>query len=428
MTLDPADQPSVPPMTIPPPGALIDGTYRVLSSLGEGGMGAVLLAHDENLDRRVAIKVIRPAHLHNGGAVSRFLSEARAMARVHHPNVVQIFAFGSTSGAPYLVMEYVPGKTLETWFRENIAKGPLPVDTVLGMLDPICRGVEAIHRGGTVHRDLKPGNVLVGPAFRLAVTDFGLARLFGQPLRPRAFFVSGTPAYMAPELSSETMPDGRYASRADVYSLGVIAFELLTGRLPFVASTLVEMVQLHTHAKVPLASAVRTDLPAALDDVLVAALAKNPAERTPTAEALRLALQGASTRPAKIRRALVADDDPGYRDLVTRILARAFPGCVVESVPDGTMALASVDRATPDLAVIDLDMPGLNGIELTASIRARAAGAAVPIICATGVSSGSDWDLLQTLGVDGIVTKPFDPAQLVTLARALVGSSGRTHA
>jgi serine/threonine-protein kinase len=178
------------------PGGVIGDLYRILGPLGSGGMGVVLLAEDTRLTRRVAVKLVSPK-ARTERALDRFVDEARAMARVNHPNVVSIFAFGRHGGLPYFVMEYVQGETLSYWRRQQTIAPPL--DKVMPIIDQLCRGVEAIHRSGTVHGDIKPSNVLIETTGRVAVADLGLSRTWsksptGVPLR-----VVGTPAYMAPE-------------------------------------------------------------------------------------------------------------------------------------------------------------------------------------------------------------------------------------
>ena len=193
-------------------------------------MGVVMLAWDERLERDVAIKLITPGQM-NALARERFLFEARAMARVRHENVVEIYALGETNGAPFFVMEYVPGTTLANWLDDGILDDCLPaIDESLGYLDQICRGVSAIHASGSVHGDLKPANILLGPTSRVAVADMGLSRVLdadGSSDHPLA----GTPAYIAPEFAQTNLPPDM-VSRGDVYALGVIAYEMLTGEPP----------------------------------------------------------------------------------------------------------------------------------------------------------------------------------------------------
>lgn len=401
----------------PAEGALVDGTYRVRGMLGEGGMGVVLLAHDERLQRDVAIKLIRP-ELAEAAHRARFLEEARAMARVRHPNVVEIHAFGELDGAPYFVMEYVAGSDLETFLAKR--GGLLSPGEAHSVLLQLCRGVEAIHASGAVHRDLKASNVLVGDGFRVVIADLGLARtLDGAPVEGAV--VSGTPAYMAPEiivgraLSAEQLP------LADVYSLGVIAYEVLAGQLPFHGDIPQVLRSQITDPPPPLS---RRDLPAGYERAVFEALAKEPEVRTPSATALRRALEaawsGAHTPAGARMRLLVVDDEPGFRSLIAATLAKAYPNAVVEGASDGEAGLDAALAHPPALVVTDLDMPRMNGVELTAALRADPRTAVVPIVVATGVGGATDWRVLSALGADGFMVKPFDPAALVSLVENLL--------
>lgn len=399
----------------PAEGALVDGTYRVRGMLGEGGMGVVLLAHDERLQRDVAIKLIRP-ELAEAAHRARFLEEARAMARVRHPNVVEIHAFGELDGAPYFVMEYVAGSDLETFLAKR--GGLLSPGEAHSVLLQLCRGVEAIHASGAVHRDLKASNVLVGDGFRVVIADLGLARtLDGAPVEGAV--VSGTPAYMAPEiivgraLSAEQLP------LADVYSLGVIAYEVLAGELPFTGDIPQVLRSQITDPPPPLS---RRDLPAGYERAVLEALAKEPEVRTPSATALRRALEAAwsGVRAGARMRLLVVDDEPGFRSLIAATLAKAYPSAVVEGASDGEAGLDAALAHPPALVVTDLDMPRMNGVELTAALRADPRTAVVPIVVATGVGGATDWRVLSALGADGFMVKPFDPAALVSLVENLL--------
>ena len=413
----------------PAPGARIADTYRVVRALGEGAMGIVVLAHDERLEREVAIKLIHPDFVTSAGAQRRFVDEARTMARVRHENVVEIYTFGEHAGAPYFVMEHVPGRTVDAWVRES--GRTLAIDEVIGVLEQVCRGVTAIHRAGAVHGDLKPTNVLVGPAFRIAVADLGLSTVLDRPRIEDPDTVAGTPAYMAPEIVVGDPIPAALRDRSDVYSLGVMAFELLTGELPFETDDPAEMMRRHVLRAPPVPSERRADLPQALDGVLLRALEKDPARRTASAEAFRrelLAARDAAAQQGALGRArargalrfLVADDDEDFAALVRETLAWAFPQAEVAVALDGALALAELDRAPAALAVIDLDMPGLNGLELTAAIRSSPRGPRLPIIVATARGGAPDWRLLSALGADGFLVKPIDPMALVALARRLV--------
>lgn len=427
----PVVQPSIerPPDPAPAPGKrwfpnvgeIFAGAYRAERLIGQGAMGVVILARDMRLEREVAVKLIHPEYVTSPESHQRFLEEARAMARVRHENVVELYAFDEHAGVPYFVMEYVPGVHVEEWVKRH---GAPAVDEVVGILDQVCRGVSAIHRAGTVHRDLKWTNVLVGPAFRIAVTDLGLARILDRPRKIDPDTVSGTPAYMAPEIViGNPVPPGMH-ERADVYSLGVMAFELLTGRLPFETADADDMMRRHVRDTPPVPSEVRPDLPVAFDRVILAAMEKDPRKRTASADAFRRELlearESASEGVSGIR-ILVADDDPDFAELAAATLMFAFPGAKVVTVSNGDEALETIDLLPFAFALVDLDMPGMNGIELTAAIRASRSAAHMPILIATATGGAPDWKLLSALGADGFLVKPIDPMALVALARRTLG-------
>jgi eukaryotic-like serine/threonine-protein kinase len=404
----------------PAPGDLIDGAYRVIGPLGQGGMGTVVLALDERLQREVAIKLIRPAHGGNNRARDRFLIEARAMARVRHENVVEIFAFGEIDGSPYFVMEYIPGSNVANWLDDLIIEQKLPsIDESLGYLDQICRGLAAIHTSGAVHGDLKPSNVLLGPTSRVAIADLGLSRLFDPTGRIGDHPMAGTPAYLAPEFSRTDLPP-HLLQRSDIYALGVIAYEMLTGEAPYDILTTQDMIKAHGTPP-PLPSRLRPDLTQAFDAALLGTLCVDPVQRTTTADEFRRDLIRARESIKGMRaaspRILVADDDQDFLALARETLAFGFPGARIETVRDGNAALAAIDREPTALAVIDLDMPGLNGVELTAALRANYS---MPIVVCTASGGAPDWRLLSSIGADGFLVKPIDPFALIALARKML--------
>ncbi|MGH7438456.1 MAG: serine/threonine-protein kinase, partial [Polyangiaceae bacterium] len=251
-------------------------------------MGAVLLACDETLGRRVAIKLTR-GHLLSPESRASLISEARAMARVSHPNVVQIYAHGEHEGAPYFVMEYVDGPTLEQWLAR--ASSAPELNVALAIMDEICRGVAAIHAVETVHRDIKPSNILLDERMRPRVADLGLSVLSRQDSNDGA--IAGTPAYMAPEVAFMKRIDPSLLARADVYSVACVAYELLTGRAPFDGAGHVGTLLQHAMKPVEPPSSVRSGLAPELDEPILRALAKDPATRTPSIEAFRHELASA---------------------------------------------------------------------------------------------------------------------------------------
>ena len=405
-----------------PAGTVIDEQYEVLEFLGRGGMGIVLLARDISLDREVAIKLIAPHAIERTRNHELFRTEARAMAGVRHENVVQIYSFGQHEGWPYFAMEYVPGMSGSHWihYRGPRSKEPASIDEVLGILDQCCRGLSAIHAKGIVHADIKPGNVLIGPAFRVALTDFGLVRALGS--QDEDELVVGTPAFIAPEVVYTERPV--FEPRTDVYALGVMAYEMLTGTLPFEIHDVGKLFEVHMR-RMPLEppSQRMPGVPEVFDEVLVRAMARDVDVRFETADAFRKGLYDAreALRTGGANRCIVlADDDEDFVELARETLAHAFPAARIVCAEDGRAALAAVEEHHAALAVIDLDMPGLNGIELTAAIRGNDSLAKMPIIVVTAIGGGSDWRLLQQLGADGFLVKPLDPYALIAAARRLL--------
>jgi serine/threonine-protein kinase len=416
---DPDDSKPMPPWEGPQAGMVIDNAYRVVGPLGQGGMGMVVLALDERLQREIAIKLIRPAFVANQKARDRFLIEARAMARVRHENVVEIFAFGEITGSPYFVMEYIPGSNIANWLDDLIVEEKLPsIDEALGYLDQMCRGLSAIHASGAVHGDLKPSNILLGSASRVAIADLGLSRLFDTSGRIGEHPMAGTPAYLAPEFSRTDLSPHLH-QRSDLYALGVIAFEMLTGQPPYDIVTTQDMLVAHRKPP-PLPSKLRPELGKAFDEPLLGALRIDPLKRTASADELRKELLRARESLTAKRteyRILVADDDRDFRELARETLSFGFPGARIETVKDGDAALAAIDREPASLCVIDLDMPGMNGVELTAALRANYS---VPIVVCTASGGAPDWRLLSALGADGFLVKPIDPYALIALARKML--------
>lgn len=391
-------------------GTRIGRAYEVTGVLGSGTFGTVLLALDDDLKRHVALKLL---HELGGAAREKFFAEARAMAAIDHPNVVRVYALGNFDDVPYLVMEHVSGPTVEQLVADE---GLLAIPDATSILQQTARGLDAVHAAGLTHADVKPANVLVGPAFRACVTDFGLATMASNWTSDMA---AGSPAYMAPERVRGTV-ETALAHRVDVYSLGVMAYELLTGRLPFVEATPAAVMRAHVEREPRRPSEVRKDLPLVFDEVVLRALAKNPSERTPSCDAFRAALDEATrrvTRPRAAHRVLVVDDDPHFRELVAILLERDFEGVRIDAVENAAQALRALDQQTYDVALLDLDLPDANAVELSATIRADFESPP-PLVVITGTGSAADWQVLSSLGVRAFLLKPLNRDALsVTLRR-----------
>jgi eukaryotic-like serine/threonine-protein kinase len=289
---------------------LVAGRYRLQRDVGGGGMGAVWEAFDEQLDRRVAIKIPDPRLSAEPSFVERFRREARSAARLSHPNTAQVYDYGVDGGQPYLVMEFVPGETLASRLARE---GTLPSDEARRIAAGTADALHAAHEAGVVHRDVKPGNIMIAPGGGVKVLDFGIAAAATDGRMTGSGQVLGTPTYIAPEQAS-----GKGATPAsDVYALGVVLYEMLAGHPPFEGDTAVAVATAHLHRDPEPLEGVA---PRADPDLVAAcrsAMAKDPGERPGTAAEFAELLRG---RP------------PGSTDTSTAMLkAPAAPTEVISS-------------------------------------------------------------------------------------------------
>ncbi len=259
---------------------LLNNRYRLEQPLGSGGMAVVYRAYDTMLERTVAIKVLRENFTRDPTFRERFRQEARAAANLSHPNIVTIHDFGVDENLLFIVMEYVPGKDLKGLLKQ---RGRFSVNEVVSLMVQACAGVGYAHRAGLVHCDIKPQNMLVTPDLRLKVVDFGIARALATiPPDERSEVVWGSPQYFSPEQGSGLAP----SPASDVYSLGVMMYEMLTGQLPFNAPTPDELARLHREAMPRAPRELNPAIPPALEQIVLKVLAKEPSGRYRTADQL----------------------------------------------------------------------------------------------------------------------------------------------
>nr|WP_221473278.1 Stk1 family PASTA domain-containing Ser/Thr kinase [Planomonospora venezuelensis] len=261
---------------------MLDGRYRVESRIARGGMATVYLALDVRLDRTVAVKVMHRSLAEDPAFVRRFIGEAKSVASLSHPNVVHVFDQGTDGDNVYLSMEYVPGRTLRDVLRE---RGRLPAREALEVMIPVLAALGSAHQTGLIHRDVKPENVLLTDDGRVKVVDFGLARAIEASNQTRTGVMIGTIGYMSPE----QVTSGTADARSDVYSAGIMLFELLTGRQPYEGETPMSVAYRHVHDTVPAPSALLPDCPPLLDTLVAQATARDPATRPADATAMLVA-------------------------------------------------------------------------------------------------------------------------------------------
>jgi eukaryotic-like serine/threonine-protein kinase len=273
---------------------ILNDRYQLEERLGSGGMAVVYRARDLMLERYVAIKVLRENFSDDPDFQERFRQEARAAANLSHPNIVTVHDFGFDRGRLFIIMEYVPGTHLKDILQR---RGRLPVDEAIGLMVQACAGVGYAHRAGLVHCDIKPHNFLITPDKRLKVTDFGIARALAS-IHPeeQADVVWGSPQYFSPEQAAGGPP----SPASDVYSLGIILFEMLTGQLPFSADSATELARLHRSAQPPSPRQLNGEIPPALEQIILKVLSKEPSARYRTADQLGRVLLTYSSQPASI--------------------------------------------------------------------------------------------------------------------------------
>jgi len=307
------------------------GPYRILEQIGMGGMATVYKAYQPAMDRYVAIKVIASHFAQDETFLRRFRREARAVAQLEHAHILPVHDYGEAEGRPYLVMRFLEAGTL----KERMAKGALPLSEVNRIIGQVGSALDYAHRMGVVHRDVKPTNVLLDAEGDTFLTDFGLAKMLESSAQLTETGVGiGTPTYMSPEQGKGAKMD----SRTDVYSLGVMLYEMVTGRAPYEAETPLAVVLKHITEPLPLPRSIQPDLPEEVERVILRALAKEPDDRYQTAGEMVRALDAA------VRAAAAARTEPGAA-------ARAEPAVAREAAPPAkgplARAVAGVRDALP---------------------------------------------------------------------------------
>ena len=270
-----------------PPGMEIGKRYRVLRILGRGGMGAVYQVQDLQLDREVALKLIRPDIAENEAVIERFKREIQLSSKVTHKNVLRVYDLGESDGVPYLTMHYIEGEDLASLIKREKR---LPIARTLRLFRQICEGLQAAHEQGVIHRDLKPQNVMLDPSDRVYLTDFGLAKTLEQSGITQTGAVIGTPYYMSPE-QVKGEPAG---PRSDIYAIGIILYEMLTGAVPFTGSSAFEVMIQRVQRPPRPAREINPEIPAYLEKILERCLAMDPASRYQSLEEILKDLDSAT--------------------------------------------------------------------------------------------------------------------------------------
>jgi DNA-binding NarL/FixJ family response regulator len=363
-----------------PPLRLQD-RYRLVEQIGEGSMGMIYRAYDETLNRDVAIKFLLPERVASQESGSRFLREARAVARLSHPNIMTLYDVGQQDEWRYLVLEYVPGKDLHSLMVQR--GGPLTVDEALHAIGGALDALAYAHRRGIIHRDIKPENIMVTPEGQVRVTDFGLALARGEARLTREGVIVGTVLYLAPEVISGTLPN----ERSDLYAMGAVLYELLSGRPPFPGDDPLIVFSQILHAPLSPLREVAPHVPAALESFVQKLMAREADARYATAQETLDALAGLTGTPQATRampataphasprpvhavqsqpiRILLVDDQALFRVGLRTLLSVQPDFQIVGEAENGQDALRAVETYCPDVVLMDLRMPVLDGVAAT---------------------------------------------------------------
>jgi serine/threonine protein kinase len=319
------------------------GKYRVLEPLGRGGMAQVYKAYHPQLDRYVAIKVLRSDLVEEAEFLARFRREARAVAALRHPNIIQVYDFDVQDDMYYMVMELLEGNTLKAYLNAYRTRGErLPLGEVVRILNDALVGLAYAHSENIIHRDLKPANIMLTKRGQAVLTDFGIAQIVGGTQYTVSGALMGTLSYMAPEQGR----DGKCDVRSDIYSLGIVFFEMLTGTVPFDADTPLAILMKHINDPLPMPHKIDPSIPEPFERIVLKALAKDPDDRYQSAvemtEALNLAAQEAGIETP----ATIALLEAGLKSTLQPGAVAVFSGVARQQIPDAGFAKGDTDVTT----------------------------------------------------------------------------------
>jgi Serine/threonine protein kinase len=425
--------------------------YQVMDELGHGGMGEVYSAKDRKLGRKVAIKVLPPRITQDVSARLRLVREARAASALNHPNIITIHSIDEERDVLFIVMEYVEGTSLSQMFKN----GPIDFGLLLDIGIQTADALSAAHAAGLVHRDIKPGNIMVTARGQIKLLDFGLAKWMPNfnaenPEDPTDRGVVGTISYMSPEQAKGEELD----FLSDIFSLGSVLYEAAVGKTPFDGHTLLAVMQQIISAPAPLPSSILPSVPFAFDAILQRAMQKRKEERYPSAGQFaadlrhlkaamthdvsdpvvqaalnRLLIENSPYRltPTRLKNAsndqisgkiFLVEDNEDNRDMLSRRLQRK--GYLVSTAVSGEEAMEKIPAEMPDLILMDISLPSRDGFDVSRELKSLEKTKAIPIIALTAHAMPEDKEKALTSGCEDYDTKPVDFERLLKKVQALL--------
>ncbi|MFC1850586.1 protein kinase [candidate division CSSED10-310 bacterium] len=372
--------------------------YEILEHVGEGGMADVYKARDKELDEIVALKILKSSYSKDEDMIARFKREIKIARKVKHNNVCGIYDFGFFEGTFYISMEYVPGETLTEVMWGRRLGGNIVIDILRGLIDAL----QVAHQQHIIHRDLKPQNIiLLGE--KPIITDFGIARHFGQSDLTKHDEILGSPNYMSPEQVLGRSLD----QRSDIYSLGIILYQMVTGILPFAADTPILMALKQVNELPRHVNEINPDVPATIQKIIMKCLEKSPENRYQNVSEILPDLEpDVTASPELVSKVtiLIADDDEDMRGLMKKWLEKEGYG--VLSVTNGEEAVAKAIAEKPDLICLDYMMPTMDGYQAAEFLLNNESTANIPIIMITATSDQEYKAYSKSIGIKDFITKP----------------------
>lgn len=394
---------------------VVANTYHVRRLIGQGGMAQVFEAYDPLLRRAVAIKAAWP-HVARGW----LHSEARTLASLRHPALVTIHGMGTHRDIDYIVLERLYGLNLRTHLAQRQANRLFSIDEALDILIAIADALAYVHQNGLAHRDLKPNNIMLEGNRRVVLLDFGTVTSAHAPVEAMA----GSPHYMAPEIIAGD-DKGAHSPALDIYSLGIIAHEMLTGSWPFVGTSTTEILTNHLSEPIPELRNIRPEVPEQMARIIAEMLAKEPEARPGSANVIALwlrALQRGRTvdRGGRDLNVLITDDDPDMLHLVESCVEHAAPSARIRTAKDGLEAMKLFHDEPPDLLLFDIHMPRMTGVELCMYLVGTNLADKTTLVGISARATEEDRQLLKRLGVAEVLSKRIPATQLLSELMRLI--------